>query len=365
MPLRHAPIRFPPRFPLVPASFGRFHIMLPRPAFRRGSVLTIAIIVSFVLTGLVMTLAWMAGEQTQRTASLKQMDQAFFAAEAGAQRVEWYCKHRQLGSVTSPITGSVGNYTYSASWTPLSGSTIRITSVGSRNAVSYNLTQDVTPPSSPLATIASVGDFDNKNLNITGNVSTGGNYSNSNGGALNGHLIYAGTAPGTANVTGAIIQSSFSPIDFNALDTSLRSNATTLGTNATYDFTLLTGNNKVIYVNGNVVNPKIIGAGTLYVNGTISITSNLTIGSALAPVYLVATGNVTFNKNTTLNGGLYTPATWTRAQIAGTAVIYIGQQIDKSNSGTSSMTMGAAPWFEPRGSGITTTGVTNFAGPQP
>ena len=234
------------------------------------------------------------------------------------------------------------------------------------NTVSYSLSEDVTPPAPTVGTIASVGDFDNKNFDITGDVSTGGNYVNTDKGTITGNLTYGGSASSTEGVTGTVTKGSFNAINFTTLGTTLTSTATTKTTSDVYDFTVLSGTNKVIYVNGNVTNPSIIGAGTLYVNGTITYTGNGTIGALSTPVILVATGDIKFNKNMTLYGGLYTPGNWTRSQIAGQAVIYIGQQIDKSNNGNSSMTMGAVPWFDLRGSGgSSATTITNFSGPQP
>ena len=336
---------------------------------QRGSALVMGIVVSIIVSGLIVTMAWTAGILSQTAANLSKTDPAYFAAESGIQRVAWYCKNGGMSSITSPITGTVNGYAYSTSWTTVSGSTIRITSVGSLGSVSSTLSVAVTPPSPAVATFASSGDFDNKNVIITGNVATAGNYTNGGSGSLTGNLVYGGTASNTGSITGTVTQGSFTTIDFSALDTTLRANATTLGTNATYDFTTLSGTNKVIYVNGNVTNPTIIGSGTLYVKGKIHYTnSNVTVGAAGAPVYLVATSDISFDKSATIYGGLYTKKDWNRAQVDLIGVVYVGG-ISPSNSGSSSMTLGSAPWFDPRvtsgnGTGTPTT-FTSFAGIQP
>ena len=101
----------------------------------RGTALTLGIVMSIVITGLVSTMAWVAGEQSQRTGSLSKMDQAFYAAETGVHRVEWYCKNRKMSSITSPLVGMVNGFNYSVSWSTVSGTTIQVSSVGSTGTV--------------------------------------------------------------------------------------------------------------------------------------------------------------------------------------------------------------------------------------
>src|SRR4051794_36270504 len=96
---------------------------------RRGSTMTLAIMVSTVMTGLIATMAWVAGEAAQRTAGMNKMDQAFYAAEAAAQRVQWYCKQDRMDLITSPLTGSLNGYSYTVSWTAGSHATINVIAV--------------------------------------------------------------------------------------------------------------------------------------------------------------------------------------------------------------------------------------------
>ena len=337
----------------------------------RGTVMVLSIVMSVVITGMIAAMTWVAGEQAQRTGSLDKLDQSFYAAEAGAQRVSWYCRNYQMSSITSPLTGTVNGFNYSVSWSTVTGNTIQITSVGSTGTVSYTLSEKVTPPAMPVAAFSSAGDFDNKNLTITGNVMTGGNYSNGGSGSLTGNLFYAGTAANTGGVGGNVTKDPFESIDFNFLNTVLMANATTMPTfPAIYNFNLVSGTNKVIYVNGNVTDPVITGSGTLYVNGTITFTTtNLTIGSAGSPVNIVATGDIDVQKKATINGSLYAKGNWNRAQVDLTGVVYVAG-ISPSNNGSSTLTLGTAPWFDPRVPGgvgglSATTAINNFSGPQP
>jgi Tfp pilus assembly protein PilX len=79
---------------------------------RRGSVLTLAIVVSVVLTGMALTLAWLAGQHASTATQFANMDAAFYAAEAGAQHAVWKFKHDNTWRATSdtPFTGSIDMY---------------------------------------------------------------------------------------------------------------------------------------------------------------------------------------------------------------------------------------------------------------
>jgi hypothetical protein len=341
--------------------------MFHRRLHPRGSALTLAIIVSIVLTGLIVTLAWVASAQTQYTSGLSKVDQAFFSAEAGAQRVQWYCKHYKLGSITSPLNGSVNGYSYSATWSNVVGSTILIRSTGASGRVSYALSQRVRPPY-PAPALATGGNFDNKNIDILGDIVVG-SYTNSAGGVLNGNLTYSLNATNTAAITGAIIHdgSVFLPIDMTALGNTLiaaagQSYSGDL-TNPVFDFTLIPGTNKVIYVSGNVTNPTFIGAGTLYCAGTLSVNN---VGTAANPVNLVAKGDISLGSNVFLYGGVYTGGTLVRGKFAITGIVYAAVGISDYNNPTSYFTYAAPPWFDPRmSSWDPITSFTNFTGPMP
>src|SRR4051794_16724449 len=129
---------------------------------RRGTAIVLAIVLSVVITGLVSALAWVAGQQAQTTGSMSKLDQAFFAAEAGLQRVAYYGKYGTLASMTPPLTGTCNGYNYSTRWTVVSPTRFDITSVGSTGTTSCSLTATLTFPLGPAA-MATAGDFDSKN----------------------------------------------------------------------------------------------------------------------------------------------------------------------------------------------------------
>jgi hypothetical protein len=329
--------------------------------------MTLAIVAAIVLTGLIITMAWAASWATQTTARISKIDQAFFAAETGVQRVQWYCKHYQMGSIASPLNGSVNGYNYSVTWSNVVGSTILIRSVGTSGQVSYTISQRVRPPL-PAPALATGGSFDNKNIDIIGDVIVG-SYSNFAGGSLNGNLTYTTSAMNTAAVTGAVVQdgSAFLSIDMNALGNTLLASAgrTYAGdqANMTFDFTTVPGTNKVIYVSGNVTNPTFVGSGTLYVTGSVSANN---IGTAANPVNIVAKGDISLSYNISTYGGLYTGGTLHRAKFNITGIVYAALGVDDYANPQSYLTFTAAPWFDPRAATWDPfTSMTHFSGPMP
>jgi hypothetical protein len=79
---------------------------------RRGSTLSLAIILSIVLTGLAMTLAYLGTMHSAMAGQIPKSDAAFYAAEAGAQHAVWKFKHDNTWRATSaaPLTGSLDMY---------------------------------------------------------------------------------------------------------------------------------------------------------------------------------------------------------------------------------------------------------------
>ena len=324
---------------------------------RRGTALILAIVVSVVITGMVITLAWSGGVQAEMAGNLMKMDQAFYTAESGAQRVAWYAKHGKMGTISVPLTGLVGSYGYSASWTTVVGGTIRVGSTGSLGSVSYTCYQTVAPPTI-MPAVATSGDFDNKNIAITGDIVTGGTYSNSGSGSLSGNIYYATPFANSAY-----------QINMTTMDTTLSSAAgreySSSQSNTVFDFTMVSGTNKVIKVDGDVNNPTFIGSGTLYATGNVTVDG---FGTSGTPVNVVADGNVTSSNNITVYGTVYTGGTWTHGKINWTGLIYAAGGMDRFNNGHSTLVETSAPWFDPRSfgtSGTSLTGLSSFAGPLP
>jgi Tfp pilus assembly protein PilX len=79
-----------------------------RTARKRGTALVLVVVMSVVLTGLVMSLAWAAGVQSQTTGNLVKSTNAFYSAEGAAARAVWRFKHDQTwrAATGSPLTGT-------------------------------------------------------------------------------------------------------------------------------------------------------------------------------------------------------------------------------------------------------------------
>jgi hypothetical protein len=339
---------------------------------RRGSALSMIIIVSVIVTGLVMTMAWSAAAQSSMVSGYSQLDGAFYAAESGAQRVAWFCKNGKLANIQSPLTGTINGYAYSASWQTVSGSTIRITSVGSLGSVSCSCHLTATPPSPPPFAFSFGGDFDGKNFTVNGDVQTRGNYTSGGSGSIHGNLKYAKSASNLNSVSGGTPTHDTNPPTLtlsqieNNLYAARGAEYLTAQNGKTFDFNAVPGpaGKKVIYVEGNVTNPHFTGAGTLYVNGSFSSGG---FGTASAPVNIVATGDITTSNNVTIYGSLYTDGNWTRGKIDITGSVYVTGSITSTNNGHSTMTQDDPPWFDPRAPGGSATAAqfSDFGGPQP
>jgi hypothetical protein len=92
-------------------------VRFPRNRARRGSALALAILVSVVLTGLVMALAFEASVHAAMGGQIPKIDAAYYAAEAGAQQAVWKFKHDNTWRATSasPLTGTLSMY--NTDWT--------------------------------------------------------------------------------------------------------------------------------------------------------------------------------------------------------------------------------------------------------
>lgn len=90
-------------------------------------MLVLAIVMSVVLTGMVLSLAWVASVQAQTSAQYPKLDGAFYAAETGIQHAVWKFKNDNQWRATAvaPFTGSVTMlgeaYTYSVTATDAVG----------------------------------------------------------------------------------------------------------------------------------------------------------------------------------------------------------------------------------------------------
>ena len=84
---------------------------------RRGSAMTMMVLIAVILTALVMTIAWAGAIQTQNTASSMRTDQAFSAAESASQAALWQFKHNNMwrqNTVPGTLpTFTIGSNTYS------------------------------------------------------------------------------------------------------------------------------------------------------------------------------------------------------------------------------------------------------------
>jgi hypothetical protein len=330
--------------------------------------MVLVIVMSVVVTGLIMSVAWAAGVQGQITGNLMKVDAAFYASEAGAQRAAWYLKTGK--TVAQPLTGTIGGYSYSVTWVSAGGS-YRVTSVGTSGAAQNTVLMTVTPPATaPQAALSAANSLSLKNLTVTGDVLVGQDITFQPGNAqIIGNLTYGTNLNGSPSVTGTTAKGSFTGVNWSNLDTALKAasglNYASAQSGKTFDFSALSGN-KVIYVNGDVTNPSFVGTGTLYVNGKITLNGDL--GTLASPVNLVSTQEITTANNSTVYGSIYAKTNWNRGKIDLTGMVYLDGSINDGNSGSSKITFTSTPWFDNRtASGVSgsATQFTSFAGVKP
>lgn len=87
----------------------------------RGTAMVMMIILSIIMTGLVMTIAWAASVQTRGAAASIRSDQAYAAAESAGQVAVWRFKHddswRQVTAPSTLPTVTIGGNTYAYAMT--------------------------------------------------------------------------------------------------------------------------------------------------------------------------------------------------------------------------------------------------------
>ena len=318
----------------------------------RGTALVMAILVSVVITGLVMSLAVLSAAQNAAVANTIRRNAAFYAAEAGAQRAYWQYKHNTTyrAAAGSPLTGSLtmGNGVYGYSVTCIgSGNSVQIVAVatvstingaavsGPAASATYQLTATnmayvpALQTNNVLDTSAKSGTWNgpvtiNGDLMVAKDLNTGKQQL-----TVNGNVTYGGKLGGGTMFTysGALTNAANSATtpNYATIEAQAGNPGGTAATpNMTIDFTKISGPNPTYYVTGNLTDPTFIGSGTLIVDGGGPAGANvtfdsatITVGSAGASVYIIAAnGNIQIgdpkgaSTSATIYGGLYSGKDW-------------------------------------------------------
>ena len=286
---------------------------------RRGTALIMAILLSVVITGLIVSLAVVSGTQNLAAANaIRRISRLLCRpGRSRAGLLEFQEQHQLSRSAASPLTGSLtmGNGVYSYSVTCIgAGTTVQIVSVAKLSTVNgatpsgptigstYQLsavgqsyvpelyTNNVLDDSAKGGTwtgpINVVGDVyvakdinmaGTQALSVTGNIVYGGKETGTN-------FSYTGTnTAGTPSVT----VPNYATIEAHAVNPS----GTAATPNMTINFTTISGSNPTYYVTGNLTDPTFIGSGTVIVDGpgagVTFDTATVSVGSASSPVYII------------------------------------------------------------------------------
>ncbi|MGN6367830.1 MAG: hypothetical protein ACTHN5_06175 [Phycisphaerae bacterium] len=359
----------------------------------RGSVaIFLVVLLAVVMTGIVSTVALIGGVGSQVSSMTLHRDQAFYAAEAGIQRVYYEVEYGSWNkNGTFNFNGVVGNCTFSVTATGGGyGSSIAVTSVGTYTAnPTIQTTIKSTMQVTNLAPAILLGAGISENGKITidgdtlvkGNINLGGSVTINNGvvqyGGTQNNLpmaTYNPSIPTPPSVwfdpTGKLTPPSniinvnqlidpsgtYSPQRFN--DTSPSS----------LDFT----NHSVLYIvvpGGQTLTLKktnVYGSGTLVVIGDVSVQAGL--GTADAPVNIVATGNVSTVGNLSIVGSIYADGNLQhQGQFQVTGIVNaLGSMSPTNGTGAGGATINRAPppQYDPRAySGSGSIQIQHFTGP--
>jgi hypothetical protein len=356
----------------------------------RGSIAILLIVMLVVvMTGIVSTVALVGGVGSQVSAMTLHRDQAFYAAEAGIQRIWYEVEYGTWNKVGQYATsGVVGNCTFTVTATGGGyGSNIRVTSVGTYTAnPTLQVTVNGTMQATNIAPAILLGAGINEHGNITidgdtlvkGNINLGGSVTINNGviqyGGTSNNLPYAtynanipsppyvwfspsGAAPPTGNA-----------INTNTLNAQSDSQRVTDTSPSSLDFT----NHSVLYIyvpGGQTLVLKktnIYGSGTLVVIGDVSVQAGL--GAADAPVNIVTTGNVSTVGNLSIVGSIYADGNLThQGQLQVTGIVNALGSMSPTNgngAGGATITRAPPPAFDPRAySGAGSIQIQHFTGP--
>jgi Tfp pilus assembly protein PilX len=369
--------------------------MPPLQKGRRGSALSLVVIVSVIVTGLILTLASSAGLQASSASDRTKSDEALYAAEGAMQWALYQLRQNPAWrpSGTSPVvngwtcavsctdlgtpTGVVGNpLKFSVSATK-SGtvSTARI-SATVQGALAYvpqfwsmgnlSIAQSVTmagdiqtmgnltvnPPTSGVVLTKGV----------KGTVKAKGTVTDNNPGAL-GSGKYFTTAP-VGNATDVSSPSMKAADIFNTLKngstTPLSSCLIYISGKPVIDFSKAGG--KPIYYSGSadyiggvgIINSSNPSQDTFIVDandGTVNFTGTFPFNQAVATMNLVLNGNVNFNGSGTtgisITGSFYVTGNWLQAGVYNFKGTVMTDKVT-TLAGTGKVDIQAPPAFDPR-----------------
>jgi Tfp pilus assembly protein PilX len=357
----------------------------------RGSSLVMIILLSVVITGMVMCLAWSAGIEAQAAGNRAHTDDAFNAAEGALQWVIYELRQSPTWRPTT-VKPVVNGWTCTVSYTDMGspagavGNPLKIKVVASKTTTAASATVSATVAGvlayTPL--FYSSGSMAiTESATLLGDMQTQGSLAiNGPGsaalGRASGLLKSVGacadnaTANDTAyfgsvnrpagNVTGLTTPTQTVQQIYNNLTT-----ATTANPSPTVDFSVVedwstgtlvldftkAGGKPVLlhggapYVYGSNVGIK--GSGTLIVSdGDVTFTGGFPSNASLANLNLVCMGNATFsNGPLNFNGSFYVKNNWTQSgsyNISGTILINGSTSI----AGTGTVNVATPPVYDPR-----------------
>ncbi len=367
---------------------------LPRAKYRRGTAISLAVIVSVVITGLVITMAWAAGIQSSVAIKRTKSDEAFYAAEGALQWSIYELRQnpawRPTG--TSPV---VNGWTCAISYTDLGstpgllGNPLKFTVVATKSGVQSSATTSGTVAGA-LAYVPqfwSVGDLTiAQSAHIDGDVETMGKLTINP--PTSGPVQNQGVK-GIVKASGIVVDNNPGPSGSGKYFTSApvgNSTLTSPSMKAADVFNTLKSGPTVplaaclVYVSGQpVIDFSKAGGKPVYYNGPASyvgsvgiinssnpandtfvidapggvcnFTGTFPFNTAVAQMNLVINGNVTFNGSgstgISIIGSFYVAGTWSQTGVYNFKGTVMTDGTTTLN-GTGTVNVAVPPTFDPR-----------------
>ena len=279
---------------------------------RSGAILGMMLVMVLALSLIGMGLLWLGRDNGVEVSRHVSMNRAFWAAESGIQHARAEL-HAHPTSYTTPLTRESSNgWSYIARITPISPPLYSIVSTGivmagtadeMRRAVQENVT--VIPAGWPDAFYYTLfGGGGAMNIGKAATIVTGSVYQIGDVSFQKNPTITNGYVYATGDVSGFTKTDPPDPSpQMPGFDATVYSNAIAVAASSTNTTmpSSLGGVGTTNYVNGPVPITSLSGAGTLVVNGDVSL--NLNSGSSLASnVNIISNGQVTFAKDTQTGG---------------------------------------------------------------
>jgi len=272
---------------------------------RKGFILIMSVILLLSITVIAASFIALVTTRTRAASSGLDSAKAFWLAEAGIQQAAYRLKtDAAYRDTPTNITGSLASGTYAVTVSKRTGETVYDVSSAGTAGITRNIAQTLTvtvgwgKQFTDYGAFAGAGSISMKNsAKITGDAYTAGSVTTSNTSSVTGK-VYANS--GSGNYTRVPLPSP--PLASPVLDTTyyvteINTAKTYASGNKTYNTLALAGG--TVYVNGKVTAKNITGPGTVVSNGNFTLNG----GSVGTNITIISNGTLSISSNSSVGSG--------------------------------------------------------------